>query len=314
MTLGEMLAGVRFRGALPAELAGQQVAGLDYDSRRIEKGFVFFAFAGARTDGRRFAGEALGKGACAVVSEFPRPADFTSSLLNTAWIEVEHGRRALATAAGNFYRHPDQRVQFTGITGTNGKTTTSYLLEAILREAGFTTGLLGTIEYRLAGEARTAPNTTPESLDVMRFAAALEERGGAHLVSEVSSHALALGRVWGFHFHTAVFTNLTRDHLDFHGTMEEYGAAKRLLFQPAEGPAPAWAVLNADDPASRGMMPTGKESQAIWYGLGGDAALRAENLHADFSGMRFDLVWKGSRQAIQSPLVGRFNVLNILAA
>src|SRR5579862_9466827 len=249
MTLGELLAGVRFRAELPAGLASQQVAGLDYDSRRIEKGFVFFAFAGARTDGRRFAGEALGKGACAVVSEFPRPADFSSS-----WIEVEHGRRALATAAGNFYRHPDQRVQFTGITGTNGKTTTSYLLEAILREAGFTTGLLGTIEYRLAGEAIPAPNTTPESLDVMRFAATLEERGGTHLISEVSSHALALGRVWGFRFHTAVFTNLTRDHLDFHGTMEEYAASKRLLFAPAEGPAPAWAVLNAEDPASASMQ------------------------------------------------------------
>lgn len=314
MTLGELLAGVRLRAELPAELAGQQVAGLDYDSRRIQKGFVFFAFAGARTDGRRFAGEALGKGACAVVSELPRPADFSRSLLDKAWIEVEHGRRALATASGNFYRHPDQRVQFTGITGTNGKTTTSYLLEAILREAGLTTGLLGTIEYRLAGEAGPAPNTTPESLDAMRFAAALEQRGGTHLISEVSSHALALGRVWGFRFHTAVFTNLSRDHLDFHGTMEEYAAAKRLLFAPQEGPAPAWAVLNAEDPASASMQAGAAPERVIWYGLSAQAGLRAENIRSGFDGLHFDLCWKQERQPLDSPLVGRVNVLNILAA
>ena len=119
---------------------------------------------------------------------------------------------------------------FTGITGTNGKTTTAYLIETLLRAAGKVTGLIGTIEYRLAGDVRPSPNTTPESLDIMRFAAELESRGGTHLITEVSSHALALGRVYGFQFHTAVFTNLTRDHLDFHGTMEEYGAAKRQLF------------------------------------------------------------------------------------
>ena len=153
----------------------------------------------------------------------------------------------------NFYQHPDGRVLFTGITGTNGKTTTAYLIETLLRAAGKVTGLIGTIEYRLAGEIRPSPNTTPESLDIMRFAAELEARGGTHLIAEVSSHALALGRVHGFQFHTAVFTNLTRDHLDFHGTMEEYGAAKRRLF--AGRPGPRWAVLNADDPVSKTMEP-----------------------------------------------------------
>src|SRR5580658_3888232 len=202
MTLGELLEGVAIRKDLPSAAAKLSVTGLEYDSRRVKKGFVFFAFVGARVDGRRFAQQALEQGACAVVSEGPRPQDFTGP-----WIEVERDRWALAAAARNFHHRPDERIHFTGITGTNGKTTTSYVLEAILRQAGLVTGLIGTIEYRLAGHSRPAPNTTPESLDVMRFAAELERAGGSHLISEVSSHALALGRVYGFHFHTAVFTN-----------------------------------------------------------------------------------------------------------
>jgi len=308
MTLGELLEGVRLREELPPKLAAVSVAGLDYDSRRVENGFVYFAFAGARVDGRRYAQEALQRGAVAAVSELPRLPEFAGD-----WIEAEHGRRALAQASSTFYRHPDERVRFTGITGTNGKTTTAFLIESILRMAGKVTGLLGTIEYRLAGEARPARNTTPESLDFMRFAAELEQRGGTHLVSEVSSHAMALGRVYGFHFHTAVFTNLTRDHLDFHGTMDQYAASKRLLFMPEEGPAPEWAVLNADDPASATMTPASPHG-VIRYGISADADLRAENIQSAFDGLRFDLVWKDSRQPIASKMAGRINVLNILAA
>ncbi len=281
MKFSELLAGVALREALTPALAGLEATGVEYDSRRVEKGFVFFAFAGSRVDGRQFAQDALARGALAVVSELPRPEEFSG-----AWIQVEHGRHALATAANNFYQHPDGRVLFTGITGTNGKTTTAYLIETLLRAAGKITGLIGTIEYRLAGEVRPSPNTTPESLDILRFAAELEARGGTHLVLEVSSHALALGRVQGFQFHTAVFTNLTRDHLDFHGTMEEYGAAKRRLFVPPGQPGPRWAVLNADDPVSKTMQPPGFEtlnredagSRALWYGLSDQAALRAENI------------------------------------
>jgi UDP-N-acetylmuramoyl-L-alanyl-D-glutamate--2,6-diaminopimelate ligase len=308
MTLGELLEGVTLRQELTPELAAVSVAGLEYDSRRVENGFVFFAFAGARVDGRRFAQEALQRGATAAVSELPRPQDF-----NGEWIQVERGRRALARAARAFYGRPDERVHFTGITGTNGKTTTAFLTEAILRVFGKVTGMLGTIEYRLAGETRPAPNTTPESLDIMRFASELEQRGGTDLVAEVSSHALALGRVYGFHFHTAVFTNLTRDHLDFHGTMEEYSAAKRLLFAPEEGPAPQWAVLNADDEASAAMTPAAS-TQVIRYGLSRAAALRAENIGSTFDGLRFDMHWEGARQPIESPMVGSINVQNILAA
>jgi UDP-N-acetylmuramoyl-L-alanyl-D-glutamate--2,6-diaminopimelate ligase len=304
MTLGQVLDGVKLRGKLAPALASKTVGGLEYDSRRVGKDFLFFAFTGSRLDGRRFADDALARGAVAVASDLARPENFAG-----AWIEVEHGRRALAQAALNFFHRPDRRVAFTGITGTNGKTTTSYVIDAILREAGFVTGLIGTIDYRMAGEVRPSANTTPESLDVIRFAEELERRGGKHLIMEVSSHALALGRVFGIQFHTAVFTNLTRDHLDFHHTMEEYAAAKRLLFVPEDSAAPEWSVLNADDPASKGFIPGGK---TIWYGR--DAQLRAENIRSDFSGLHFDLVFEGERQPIASRMNGRINVMNILAA
>jgi UDP-N-acetylmuramoyl-L-alanyl-D-glutamate--2,6-diaminopimelate ligase len=311
MKLSELLAGVTLGEALTPELAGLEVAGLEYDSRRVEKDFVFFAFAGSRVDGRQFAQDALAKGALAIASELPKPSEFPG-----VWIQVEHGRQALAIAANTFYQHPDERVHFTGITGTNGKTTTAYLIETLLRAAGKITGLIGTIEYRLADEVRPSPNTTPESLDIIRFASELEARGGTHLITEVSSHALALGRVHGIQFHTAVFTNLTRDHLDFHGTMEEYGAAKRQLF--ASKPGPRWAVLNADDPVSKTMEPEGSGSRTIWYGLTERADLRAENIVSGFTGLVFDVAFigegSGRRAKVESPLLGRVNVSNILAA
>ncbi len=312
MRLAQVLAGVELKGELLPDVAGREVAGLEYDSRRVGKDFLFFAFAGSRVDGRSFAREAMERGALAVVSEQARPADFAGPWI--PWIQVEHGRQALATASRNFYDRADERVLFTGITGTNGKTTTSYLIDSILRAAGFVTGLVGTIEYRLAGEVRAAANTTPESLDVLRMASELERehRGAARFTMEVSSHALALGRVFGIRFHTAVFTNLTRDHLDFHRTMEEYAAAKRLLFVPSDSPAPAWSVLNYDDPASRGFA--AEASRVIWYGLSRGTALTAENVADRFDGLRFDLRYEGARQAMESPFVGRINVLNILAA
>ena len=300
MIVRQVLERIELRGGLAPELAGREVAGIEYDSRRVGKNYLFFAFAGSRVDGRRFAQDAVAKGALAAVSELARPDDFSGE-----WIQVEHGRRALATAARNFFGRPDERVMFTGITGTNGKTTTSFLIDSILRTAGSVTGLIGTIEYRLAGEVVHAVNTTPESLDALKFAAELEKRGGDRLIMEVSSHALALGRVFGISFHTAVFTNLTRDHLDFHQTMEEYAAAKAQLFA-----SPKWSVLNADDPASQAMQGSGRE---IRYGIdAGD--LRAENIDSGFDGLKFDLVWQGERQEIRSPLNGRINVMNILAA
>lgn len=308
MKLGTLLAGVKLRQPLPRSLDAVDVEGLEYDSRRVEPGFLFFAFSGARADGRQFARDAMAKGAVAIVSDMPRPDDF-----DAPWIEVDHGRRALSAASRTFYRNPDKRVHFTGVTGTNGKTTTAYLIESILRAAGKITGVVGTIEYRIAGEVRPAVNTTPESLDLARMAAAVSDAGGTHLISEVSSHALALGRVDGFYFHTAVLTNVTRDHMDFHETMEAYTAAKRLLFVPANGPAPKWAVLNADDSASRQMEPP-PPSNIVWYSAEHDATLHAENIRSTFGGLLFEVVWRGERRPVASPLAGTFNVSNILAA
>jgi len=333
MKLRQVLEGVRLRSPLSPDLAEKAVAGIEYDSRRVGKDFVFFAFAGSRVDGRRFVEDAAAGGAFAFVSELAAPEGVPDSIA-TRWIQVEHGRQALATASRNFYRKPDERVLFTGITGTNGKTTTSYLADAILQEAGFVTGLIGTIESRLAGERRDVVNTTPESLDVMRFAAELEQRGAVlseaaggaprcALTMEVSSHALALGRVFGIRFHTAVFTNLTRDHLDFHHTMDQYAAAKARLFAPVDSPGPLWSVLNADDPASSGMAIANHAAQrTLWYGLSdtahirahGGALLRAESIFSSFAGLRFDLIYEGARQHIESALTARFNVMNILAA
>src|SRR6266849_3160822 len=169
MTLGEVFAGVSLRADLPEDLAKLPVKGLDYDSRKVGAGFLFFAFEGQHADGRRFAADAVLRGALAVVSESPRPDGFSG-----AWIEVEHGRHALALAARNFYGKPDERIVITGITGTNGKTTSCYLVDSVLRAAGKTTAMVGTIEYRLGPVTLHAVNTTPESLDLYRMLAELE--------------------------------------------------------------------------------------------------------------------------------------------
>jgi UDP-N-acetylmuramoyl-L-alanyl-D-glutamate--2,6-diaminopimelate ligase len=292
---------------MPAELAATPVTGLDYDSRRVAEGGLFFAFPGARTDGRRFAEDAVARGAVGVVSESKAPPD-----LAARWIEVEHGRQALAVASRNFYHKPDERLSLTGITGTNGKTTTGFLIDSVLRAAGRVTALVGTIEYRLAGRVLPAVNTTPESLDLIRMFAQLEAEGGTHATMEVSSHALALGRVYGLHFHTAVFTNLTRDHLDFHGSMDAYFVAKRTLFEGAGAPAPAFAVLNRDDEYAR-QLPGGRR-ETFWYGLRPDANLRARRIATGDRGLRFEAHYGKLIVDVASPLIGKINVYNILAA
>jgi UDP-N-acetylmuramoyl-L-alanyl-D-glutamate--2,6-diaminopimelate ligase len=314
MTLSDILAGVAMRSGVPALISDRQVTGLDYDSRRLAPGFVFFAFAGSRSDGRQFAGQALDKGAVAIVGELPAPAG-----LEEVWIEVEHGRRALALAARNFYRRAAEAATLVGITGTNGKTTTAYITDSILRAANWPTALIGTVEYHVAGAVRPALNTTPESLDLYRILEQLAAAGGRHATMEVSSHALALGRVHGVPFHTAVFTNLTRDHLDFHGTMENYFAAKKLLFAGDGAAPPSRAVLNADDEFARRIQPPAA-AETLWYGIDAGEAprpgrlLRAAGIRSGFEGLRFEAVLDEQRAELSSPLIGRINVYNILAA
>ena len=310
MTLGEILSGVRLKQPISPELAGANVGGLDYDSRRVGQDFLFFAFSGSRADGRQFAEDALARGAAAVASESECPPGASWA---ARWVQVEHGRQAMALAARNYYGKPDERLGLTGITGTNGKTTTAYLIDSMLRAAGHTTAMIGTIEYHLAGRVLAAANTTPESLDLVRLFWELERAGGTHATLEVSSHALALGRVYGLQFHTAVFTNLTRDHLDFHGTMEAYFAAKQALFEGTGGPPPAFAVLNRDDAYAR-RLNVNPKTKVVWYGLGQERDLRAVHVSSGFHGLRFDVRYGKLRFAVESPLMGRINVYNILAA
>ncbi len=305
MTMLEVLQGVSLESQFPPGAGAQQVSGLDYDSRRIEPGFLFFAFAGARADGRAFAEAARARGAIAIVSELHSPEGFAGT-----WIQVAHGRQALAQAARNFY---GQHVELTGITGTNGKTTTGFLLDSVLRAAGKTTALIGTIEYHLGADVLPAVNTTPESVDLYRLFDRLREIGGTHATMEVSSHALALGRVYGLQFHTAVFTNLTRDHLDFHHTMEEYFQAKQLLFSGSGSPPPPFAVINQDDEYGA-RLTVGKSTEVLSYGLEREAAVRARNITSSFTGLRFEVQFGKLRFPVESALIGRINVYNILAA
>lgn len=309
MILRDLLEGIGVRAVHAApEVLGRRVSGAAYDSRKVTRDSLFFAFAGARADGRSFAGDAIARGALAVLSELPPPEGFTAP-----WIELEHGRQALALIAGRLFGHPDRRLRICGITGTNGKTTTAYLLDSIFRRAGKTTAMIGTIEYRLAGRTLPAVNTTPESLDLFELFSELERQGGTHVSMEVSSHALALGRVYGIQFHTAVWTNLTRDHLDFHRTMDDYFAAKQRLITGAGAPPPRYAAVNSDDAYGRSLK-IPDETEVLWYGLEDGAAVRAVRAVSDFTGLHMEIQYRGRSYKVESPLVGQVNVYNILAA
>ncbi|HUQ95593.1 MAG TPA: UDP-N-acetylmuramoyl-L-alanyl-D-glutamate--2,6-diaminopimelate ligase [Bryobacteraceae bacterium] len=308
MQLPDVLSGVPPRAALPCGLLGSEVRGLAYNSQQVGRDFLFFAFPGSRTDGRQYASQALQRGAIAVISELPAPHGFSGP-----WIEVEHGRRALALACRNFFGPPERDLFLTGITGTNGKTTITYLIDAVLRRAGKRTGVFGTIGNQLAGERVASANTTPESLDLYRLFAELRARGGTHVIMEVSSHGLALGRVYALPFHTVVFTNLSQDHLDFHPSMESYFEAKHLLFVANGAATPKFAVINVDDEYGRRIQP-GPEAEVLRYGLHPGSCVRAENINTGFDGVSFTLHYKQQQTVVRSPLVGTINVYNILAA
>jgi UDP-N-acetylmuramoyl-L-alanyl-D-glutamate--2,6-diaminopimelate ligase len=312
MRIQQVLEGVVTSTPVGGELTSMEVAGLAYDSRVVEPGYLFFAFSGAKVDGAHYANNALQKGAIAVISDRPRPGGFAGE-----WLQVAHGRQALAVCARNFYSKPDTRLGLTAVTGTNGKTTSTSLIDSILRAAGKTTALVGTIEYHLGGRVLPAVNTTPESLDLFKMFHELEEMGGTHATLEASSHALDLGRIYAMQFHTAGFTNFTRDHLDYHQTMEAYFDAKQLLFKPRNGPPPRFAVLNADDEACR-RLELASETQLLWYGLHEAPAtgsfVCATEIGSSFDGLRFDVVAGTRRFSVQSPLVGHINVYNILLA
>jgi len=284
------------------------IAGLDYDSRRVKPGWCFVAIKGESTDGNRYIEAALRAGAVAVVSdsEPPRPG--------IAWAQVVNGRRALARLSANFSGHPAERLFTTGITGTNGKTTTSFLLHAMLRAIGRKAALVGTVEYRIVDEVYPAPHTTPEALELNQLFTRSVRAGCTEAVMEVSSHALQQERVYGVPFNVAVFTNLTRDHLDYHRTMDDYFAAKTTLFKGCGADPPRTSVINVEDEYGRELIRLcSGTGNLITYGIErGD--FHTSELLVGHSGTQFRLITPEGDLPVWSPLLGRVNVYNLVAA
>ena len=289
------------------------ITGLAIDSRRVVPGTLFFALPGLRADGAMFIDEAMSKGAVAVVTQ-KMPAHPPAKV---TFIQVADARAALALAARRYHRFPDRELSVIGVTGTNGKTTVTYLLKHLL-SADQPVGLLGTISYDLGGRMVPSFRTTPESLDIFGLMAQMRDAGCRTAVMEVSSHGIDQQRVAGLQFSAAVFTNLTRDHLDYHKTLESYFAVKTRLFTGANGSAPKVAAVNLDDPYGERLAAKiaaeVPESRLFTYGENPRAQVRAEGVTLNFKTTTFQLVWPGGTMAVDSPLIGRFNVSNLLAA
>jgi UDP-N-acetylmuramoyl-L-alanyl-D-glutamate--2,6-diaminopimelate ligase len=279
-----------------------------HDSRAVQPGALFVAIRGLKDDGNAYVEAALRKGATSVVSEQPAPPG-----TGTTWVQVGDARRALAVAAAILHGEPAQQLELVGVTGTNGKTTTTYVIDAILREAGRTVGLLGTIEYRIGVQVIEAVRTTPESSDLQRLFRQMVAAGCSHAVLEVSSHSLVLRRVHGCPFRVAVFTNLTRDHLDFHGDMESYFVAKRILFDELLR-ADGHAIINAEDDWGRKLADSLTGRNVLTFGLREPADILAVDLDLSLTGTRFRARTPAGTIDIASPLLGLFNVRNMLGA
>ena len=288
-----------------------EITGLAYDSRQVKAGYLFVALKGNNLDGHDYLGDAVRRGAIALVTEA-----FNGTPEKVAVVRVSNSRKALSRLAARFYEEPAAGLSLVGITGTNGKTTTSYLLESILRAAGAKPGVIGTINYRLGGRTYPAPVTTPESLDIMRLLREMADEGVTDVIMEVSSHALDQNRTADCPFKIAVFTNLSRDHLDYHQTMEAYFRAKSRLFSGLQATAlegQAYALINRDDPKGTELIRL-TQATVMTYGLGTDCDFRADGVSADYTGIAARLTTPVGDAAVRSPLLGAFNIYNILAA
>jgi UDP-N-acetylmuramoyl-L-alanyl-D-glutamate--2,6-diaminopimelate ligase len=307
MTFEYLLDGAEFL----SQTGNPDISSVEYDSRRVKPGSLFVAMRGESSDGNRFIDQAIHLGAVAVITDSPSE----KPRVGVAWALVPHGRRALARVSENFYKRPAERLAITGITGTNGKSTTAFLIEAILSAAGRKSALVGTIEYHVAGRTYPAPHTTPEALELARIFSEAVGQGATDVVMEVSSHALAQQRVFGIPFDVAVFTNLTRDHLDYHKTMEEYFNSKRVLFEGCGTDPPRAAVTNLDDEYGMKLRDFSRKRSAVVLTYGWDHGdFHSEKVDITPHGTRFDLVTPEEKIAVFSPLIGRVNVYNILAA
>jgi UDP-N-acetylmuramoyl-L-alanyl-D-glutamate--2,6-diaminopimelate ligase len=313
MTVGELLRA--FAQTMPAgqrpAIAGngraleRECTGVTHDSRQAAPGVVFVALKGQKADGAAFAPQAIAAGASAIVAEHEGAA-----AAPVPWVVVGDARQALALLAAEFFGHPSRQMRVVGITGTNGKTTTSYLTSAMFEAAGIPCGLMGTVAYRIGGQAFEATRTTPEAPELQGFMRRMVSGGAGACVMEVSSHALALRRVDGIEFAAGVFTNLTRDHLDFHGDMEAYFAAKRRLFEML--PAGAPAIVNLDDPRGTSLLDAAR--RPVTYAIHKAADVTPGALAYSLGGLDFDIHTPAGMVHVTSKLVGKPNVYNILAA
>ena len=277
-----------------------------HDSRDAEPGSVFVAIRGEKTDAHRFIGEAVGRGAIAVMSERPSSAENVP-----AWIQVPSARSALARAAAAVHGHPSEKLKLVGITGTNGKTTTAHLIDSIIRVREGTSAMFGTITHRVGNDAAAALNTTPEASDIQRMLKRALVAGCRSAVMEVSWHAIDLHRADDLKFAVAVFTNLTRDHLDYHETMDAYFLAKEKLFNASLGSPPGASVINVDDEYGRRLFRSAKGDR-ITYGFGGRTDVGTDDFKLSPRGLSFTASTSEGKIEIVSPLVGRFHVYNIL--
>jgi UDP-N-acetylmuramoyl-L-alanyl-D-glutamate--2,6-diaminopimelate ligase len=302
MKLGELIAGV---GSVAGAGSEVEVAGLAYDSRLVAPGTLFFCVPGFRNDGHDFAAQALAQGAVALVVE--RALD-----LGVPEVLVASVRAAMGPIAGRLHGDPSASLRVVGITGTNGKTTTAFLVRALLQAGGEQTGLLGTVTSIVGGVERPMQRTTPEAIDLHAGFRAMLDGGDRACAMEVSSHALALGRAGGIRFAAAVFTNLTQDHLDFHPSIEDYFLAKRLLFLPGEGPPPGVSVVNVGDAYGRRLAR--EIDGARTFALDAPADYSAADLRCDFAGCRFAVHTPVGERQVTLPMPGRFNVANALGA
>ncbi|MCJ7612169.1 MAG: UDP-N-acetylmuramoyl-L-alanyl-D-glutamate--2,6-diaminopimelate ligase, partial [Candidatus Aminicenantes bacterium] len=304
MTLRELLAGVPV-----LNVQGEDsliISGLAYSSKSVQPGFLFAALRGGINDGLSFVEEARLAGAAAVLADRPKPPNFKA-----AWVEAFDAREALALCAANFYGQPSKDMKVIGVTGTKGKTTTTYLLEEILKAAGLRPGVIGTISYRGPEFDIPADRTTPEAPELQKLLRQMLDRSASHCLIEVSSHSLNLKRVWGIRFDAAVFTNLSGEHMDFHPSMEDYFQTKKKLF--FLNSKKRTAVVNIDDPWGQKLIAE-LPMTTISYGLAPAAIVRAESFSFDYSGITLTVDYPGGRADLVSPLMGKHNVYNILAA
>ncbi len=312
MQLGQLLDGITSCNS--NKKSNQEINGVAYDSQRARPGFLFVALKGRTQDGHAYIKDAIQNGAVAVVGESFQSISGIDE--EVTMVQVPNSRKALAKLAANFYGRPYESMNLIGITGTNGKTTTSYLLESILLAAGAKPGVIGTINYRFSEQTWEAPVTTPESLELMQILRKMADSGVTDVIMEVSSHALDQGRVEGCPFRVAIFTNFSRDHLDYHGTMEAYFEAKSRLFRSLEESRTekrAKAVINVDDPKGKDLEKI-THLLSVTYGLSRNCDVRAHIIRTSKKGLSAKLVTPSGEIDIQSSLIGDFNIYNILAA